>query len=110
MREESARGRDRSRPRIEEPVYFVDDDGQRWRVWDYTYGPPANPVGKRTVRRPPMPDATYRAFVSPDGVERLYEFQRGEDRALTADHLTRQLRQAGYASDVTFDPTTHRHR
>lgn len=110
MREEGARRRDRRRPRIEEPVYFVDDSGQRWRVWDYTYGPPTNPPGRRTVRRPPMPDATYRAFVSPDGVERLYEFQRGEDHALTVGHLKRQLRQAGYASGVTFDPATQSHR
>lgn len=110
MPDPGARQRDRQRPRIEEPIYFVDENGQRWRVWDYTYGPPQNPPHKRTVRRPPMPNANYRAFVSPDGVERLYRFDRGEDHTLTVEHLTRQLRQATYASASTFDPRTHGNR
>jgi len=82
------------------PLYFVDPDGERWRVHDahFTGGRPHRvPLGD--------PRANTRYFVNAQGERRAYTFPRQASRALTVDKLGEQFRNSGYVA-ARFDPGT----
>lgn len=74
-------------------VYFTDEAGLRYRVYDTTYSKGRHhprPIGDST--------ATERVFVPPhkEQMLRRYTFRRGESRVLEPQALARQLREAQY--------------
>lgn len=75
-------------------VYFTDETGQRYRVYDTTFT-----KGKHRQHALGDPTATDRIFVPPMKEEMLrsYRFKNGESRLLEARVLSRQLRDAEYA-------------
>jgi hypothetical protein len=78
---------ERSGPRGER-VYFTDDDGSRWRLFDGVI------VRKRRVlAAPPVPLARTRLFVpsDPSGARREYTFAPTEPRLITDATLIAQL-------------------
>ncbi|MFL5613088.1 MAG: hypothetical protein ACJ796_05445 [Gemmatimonadaceae bacterium] len=81
-------------------VYFTDDAGLRYRVYDTTYT-------KDKHRQHPIgdPSAAMRMFVPPSQEEmlRAYRFKKDESRALDPQTLARQLRDAEYAPRVKPD-------
>jgi hypothetical protein len=89
-------------------AYFTDRDGVRWRLYDVSFGPPHAPRGKWRRYELTSPRATYRRFVSADGVERCYPFRRDESRSLTVEAVARQLASAEYLPRSRLDPSTRR--
>jgi hypothetical protein len=86
-------------------IYRMDAEGNRWRIYDVSYHDRRN-----MVYRPGVPQARTRIFVPPEGAKRIHTFAKGESRALTDEHLERQLRSAGYVAREKFDPSEHRAR
>ena len=78
-----------------ERLYATESHGARWRVYDIGFGPPHAAPGRWRVHPLGSPHANYRYFVSAERVRRVYRFERGEARALTAADLARQLSAAG---------------
>lgn len=83
-------------------VYFTDDAGLRYRVYDTTYS-----KGKHHQRPIGDSTATERVFVPPNKVQMLrrYSFRRGESRVLEPQALARQLRESQYAPRTPPDNT-----
>ena len=83
-------------PAIE--LYFNDNHGARWRVYDVAFGPPLAEPHQRKVLALGDARARYRLFVPPDPslMLRSYDFKRGGDRAITAEVLGAQLATASY--------------
>ena len=90
---------------IGDRVYFTDQDGVRWRVYDVCFGPPHCARGKRRGYKPPEPCANYRWFVAADGTERCVKLQ-GE-HAVTAEVLARRISQSSYYAKQSFRPSNH---
>ncbi len=83
-----------TRPIVERPahdtLYLTDATGTRWRVYDGELR-----AGRIHLQALGSAAATTRIFVRADGVERSVTLlPAARARALTADHLTRQLRDA----------------
>ena len=91
-----------------ERVYFTDSEGARWRVYDVAFGPPLCQPFRRRAFRPPDARATYRYFVTQDGLERCHRFTDGEPRELTTELVSAQLAGAAYPDTARFDPATRR--
>lgn len=76
-------------------LYFVDDQGARWRVYDVAFGPPLAAPHKRKVLALGDTRARYRLFVPPDPAPmlRVHDFGKNGagDRSLTLDVLAAQL-------------------
>ncbi len=87
-------------------VYFTDEEGTRWRVYDVSFGPPLCSPFRRTAFRPPDTRANYRYFVRSDGLERCHPFTDGEPRDLAPELVARQLAVAAYPDAARFDPAT----
>jgi hypothetical protein len=92
-----------SAPRVEHVgdriVYFHAGDGIVYRVHDaYFSGGRHHRVPHQSAR------ATSRAFIPERGARRLYRFRDGEARALTAELLELQLRNAEYLPTEAPDP------
>ena len=83
-------------------VYWTDAERERWRVYDTSYH-----AHKNTIHPPGDARATSRIFVPRDGVKRVHAFAKGEPRALTDEHLARQLRGSGYLAHEKFDSSEH---
>jgi hypothetical protein len=83
-------------------VYFTDEAGQRYRVYDTTFT-----KGKHRQHPIGDPTATDRIFVPPVKEEMLrsYRFKKGESRVLEARVLARQLRDSEYAPREKPDVT-----
>lgn len=84
-------------------LYLVLATGAAYRVHDCTFR------GGRPYRVAlGAAAATHRYFVSAQRERRVVLLGRGSnERALTAEHLARQLQVAGYLGTSKFDPTTH---
>ena len=81
---------------VGERVYFTDEAGTRWRIYDVAFGdvafgPPICAPLRRHAERPPWAPANSRWFVRADGQERCHRFARGEPREVTPERLARQL-------------------
>ncbi|HWZ57434.1 MAG TPA: hypothetical protein VNW46_00560 [Gemmatimonadaceae bacterium] len=87
-------------------VYFTDDQGQRHRVYDVSYGPPNAAPWQLKAHQPPYVGANYRYFVTADGTRRSYQFARSDTRVLTIENLQRQLNSAGYPALERYDSST----
>ncbi len=92
--------------RLEQRVYFTDEQGTTWRVYDVVFGPPLSAPGERRAVRPPARQANYRWFVPREGYKRCYKFAPGDSREVTAEVLARQLERAEYPASERFDPAT----
>lgn len=81
-------------PQTSVAVYFTDEAGLRYRVYDTTFS-----GGKHHQRSIGDPTATARVFVPPSKEQllRSYTFKKGESRVLEPQALARQLREAQYA-------------
>ena len=89
---------------IGDRVYFTDQDGVRWRVYDVCFGPPHCARGRRQGTRPPDLRANYRWFVAADGTERCLKLE-GE-REVSVEVLARQLSQSSYYARQAFNPSS----
>lgn len=98
-------------PRIDQcddVVYFVDAEGNRWRVYDASYGPPHAKPYKHAIHPFGSSRATVRVFVPPDpaALRRNYTFKPGDSRELAVDRLTEQLQRCTWSNPKKFDPAT----
>jgi hypothetical protein len=90
------------RPRVETVTdddrkrkhYFVDRDGNRWRVYDMLPAGKKSATGKPVPVEPPHNWAESRTFLGADGSKRSYSFRFREPRELEPANLERQLRAA----------------
>ena len=92
-RQWSRRETPRNRPVV--LVRFTADSGEVWTVWDTTFS-------KFKHHRHAHCDhaARERVFVNAAGVKRSYTFKRNESRALDAQELERQLREASHVGSM----------
>ena len=88
-------------------VYFIDGRNTRWRVHDVAFGPPLAARFKRKRFQPGDTRATDRYFLSEDGEQRCFHFERAEARGVTVELLEQQLRSAGFPARERFDPSKH---
>lgn len=98
-------------PRIEtvgDRTRFLDRDGNRWTIYDTSFGPPHAPPGR--YARFPHGDrrATARVFVPPDpaSLRPTYEFRPDDSRELTVELLTKQMARCTWTSRAQFDAST----
>lgn len=84
--------------REDEAAYFVDSEGELYRIHDVAFGPPLAAPGRKRVMPRESPDANPRYFISANGVARAYRFTRKEDRTLSVERLQKQLNGAGFVS------------
>ena len=82
-------------------VYFIDADGERFRVYDTTFS-----GGKFHQRPIGDPTATARVFVprSRSLPRRTYTFKRSDSRVLEDQALERQLRESAYVPRQALTP------
>ena len=79
-------------------LYFTDNRGVSWRVYDVAFGPPLAKPHQRKVLALGDARARYRLFVplDPSLMLRSYDFRRGGDRAIAIEVLSAQFATASY--------------
>ena len=80
----------KSWPRIDtvsDRTRFLDRDGDRWTIYDTSFGPPHAAPGKHAIFPHSDKRATHRCFIPPDpaGLRLMYAWKPGETRELTVE-------------------------